>query len=121
MSAPVWVGIGLAGGAGALLRFRLDGLVQARTAGEFPFGTLAVNVAGSFVLGLLTGLSVTGDALLVAGTGALGSFTTLSTWVLETERLAEDGEGGLALANLAVSFVAGLAAAAAGWAIGAVL
>lgn len=114
----LWCGIAVVGGIGALARFELDGRIQIRAAGEFPFGTLAVNISGSFVLGLLTGLSVTGDAALVAGTGLLGSFTTFSTWLLEAERLAEDGEGRLALANLAVSLVAGAAAATAGWAIG---
>lgn len=117
----LWCGIAAVGGIGALARFEFDGLVQLRASGEFPFGTLVVNVSGSFVLGLLTGFSVTGDTALVAGTGLLGSFTTFSTWVLETERLAEDGEGRLALANVAVSLVAGTAAASAGWAIGAVL
>ena len=64
---------------------------------------------------------VTGDALLLLGTAALGSFTTFSTLVLETERLAEDGQERLALVNLAVSVAAGLLAAGAGWGIGALL
>lgn len=121
MSVLVWTGVAALGGLGALLRFRLDDLVQSRVSGELPLGTLAVNLAGSFCLGVLTGLSVTGDALLLAGTALLGSFTTFSTWMLETERLAEDGEGRLALANLAVSLGGGLAAAGIGWALGAAL
>ena len=119
MSAPAWIGVMLLGGAGALLRFRLDALVQLRVPGEFPLGTLVVNLAGSFALGLLTGLAVPGDALLLAATGLLGSFTTFSTWMLETERLGEDGEARLALANLALSFGGGLVAAVAGWLVGA--
>ena len=119
MTVLVWIGVGALGGVGALLRFQVDELVEWHTAGEFPWGTLAVNVLGSFLLGLLTGLQVTGDTLLLAGTAALGSFTTFSTWMLETERLAEDGERGLALANLALAFGAGLGAAGLGWAIGA--
>jgi CrcB protein len=119
MSVLVWIGAGALGGVGALARFHLDELVQWRAGGEFPFGTLLVNAFGSLGLGLLSGLSVTGDGLLLAGTAALGSFTTFSTWMLETERLAEDGEGRVALANLALSFGAGLAAAGLGWAIGA--
>jgi CrcB protein len=121
VSVLVWLGVAALGGVGALARFGLDGLVQRRAGGEFPLGTLVVNLVGSFCLGLLTGLDVTGDALLLAGTAVLGSFTTFSTWMLETERLAEDGEGRLALANVAVSLAAGVAAAAAGWAIGAAL
>ena len=109
----LWSAVGAVGGLGALARFELDGLVQLRATGEFPLGT--------FVLGLLTGLSITGDAVLLAGTGFLGSFTTFSTWMLETERLAEDGESRLAFANLVLSLLGGAAAAVAGWAIGAVL
>jgi fluoride exporter len=115
----VWLGIALLGGAGALLRFRLDALVQRRVAGAFPLGTFAVNVSGSFALGVVTGLGVTGDALLLIGTGFLGSFTTFSTWMLETERLAEEGDGALAVANVAIALAAGVAAAGLGWAIGA--
>ena len=121
MSAFVWIGVAALGGAGALLRFRLDAFVQMRSAGEFPLGTLAVNLTGALCLGLLTGLSVTGGGLMLAGTGLLGSFTTFSTWMLETERLAEEGEERLALANIAVSFGGGLAAAALGWVVGAAL
>jgi CrcB protein len=119
VTALVWTGVALLGGAGALLRFHLDATVQLRAAGEFPFGTLVVNVAGSFALGLLAGLHVAGDTLLLAGTATLGSFTTFSTWMLETERLAEDGESAVALANLVVPLAAGLAASGLGWAIGA--
>jgi CrcB protein len=116
-----WVGVALLGGLGALARFRLDAAVQRRAAGEFPFGTLAVNLVGAFCLGLLTGLSVTGGALLLSGTAALGSFTTFSTWMLETERLAEEGEGRLAAASVAVTLGAGAVAAMLGWLLGAVL
>jgi len=121
MSVGVWIGVALLGGIGALLRFRLDALVQLRFAGELPLGTLVVNLAGSFCLGALTGLSVTDDTLLLAGTGLLGSFTTFSTWMLETERLGEDGQGRLAVLNLAASFGGGLAAALLGWIVGAAL
>ena len=117
----VWVGAALLGGLGALLRFRLDEAVQRRFGDELPLGTLAVNVLGSFCLGLLTGLDVASGTLLLLGTGLLGSFTTFSTWMLETERLAEEGEGRLAAVNVVASLAAGLAAAGAGWALGAVL
>jgi CrcB protein len=116
-----WVGIAVLGGLGALARFRLDAAVQGRAAGEFPFGTLAVNLIGAFCLGLLTGLSVTGGAFLLSGTATLGSFTTFSTWMLETERLAEEGEGRLAAVNVAVSLGAGAVAAILGWLLGAAL
>lgn len=121
MSVLAWLGLAAVGGVGAIARFELDGVVQRRAAGEFPFGTLVVNVVGSFLLGLLKGAGVGGDALLVAGTGALGSFTTFSTWMLETERLGEDGDERLGAANVVGSLAAGLAAAVLGWAIGSVL
>lgn len=121
MSLLVWIGIGLLGGVGAILRFRIDALVQLRAAGEFPFGTLIVNLSGSFALGVLTGAGVTGDALLLAGTAVIGSFTTFSTWMLETERLGEEGDGGIALVNLGLSVLGGLAVALVGWGIGAAL
>jgi len=116
-----WVGVAVLGAFGALARFHLDGYVQRRTGSGFPAGTLAVNLTGSLLLGLLTGVSVTSGTMLVLGTGLLGSFTTFSTWMLETERLAEEGASRAALANVAVSLAGGLAAGAAGWAIGAVL
>lgn len=116
-----WVGVAVLGALGALARFHLDAFVQRRTGGGFPAGTLTVNVTGSLLLGLLTGLSVTSGTMLVLGTGLLGSFTTFSTWMLETERLAEEGASRVALGNIALSLAAGLAAGAAGWAIGAVL
>lgn len=121
MSTAVWFGVAALGGIGALLRFHLDAFVQRRVAGDLPLGTLAVNLGGTFVLGLLTGLSIAGDSLLLAGTALLGSFTTFSTLMLETERLGEDGDGRLAVVNVSISLVGGLVAASLGWAVGAVL
>ena len=120
MSLGVWIAVALLGGAGAVLRFELDGLVQ-RVADEFPLGTLAVNATGSLALGILVGAGVGGDALLLAGTGLLGSFTTFSTWMLETQRLTEDGDERVAAWNIGLSVAVGLAVAGGGWAIGAVL
>ncbi len=121
ITALNWTGVALLGGLGAILRFKLDGLVQGRLDSEFPFGTLVVNGLGSLLLGLLIGLDVSGSDMLLAGTATLGSFTTFSTWMLETERLAEEGESRLALANIAGSIALGIAAAGAGWAIGVAL
>ena len=119
MTALLWFGVAGLGGIAAILRFRLDEFVQRRTDGAFPFGTLTVNVLGSFALGVLTGADLTGDVLLLCGTAVLGSFTTFSTWMLETERLGEEGDERLAVLNVGVSLVAGLAAAVCGWALGA--
>jgi CrcB protein len=121
MSAGVYVGVALLGSAGALARYGLDTALQRASSTRFPVGTLAVNTCGCLILGLLVGLSVVGDTLVLVGTGFLGSFTTFSTWMLESQRLAENSLGRLAVINLAASFALGLVAASAGWGIGALL
>jgi fluoride exporter len=121
VTALVWLSVGLLGGVGALGRFLLDAAVSLRVGRQFPIGTLAVNASGAFLLGLLAGLGVGGRAMLLAGTATLGSYTTFSTWMLESHRLGEDGELRLAGANLTVSLLVGLVAAAVGWALGGVL
>jgi fluoride exporter len=120
VTAVVWLGVGVVSGGGAVARFLLHTAVQRRSKSIFPFGTLAVNALGSFALGVLHGAGVTGDALLLTGTALLGSFTTFSTWMAETDGLREQREGGLAVANVLGSLALGLAAVALGWAIGAV-
>ena len=120
MSLAVTLGIGLLGGVGALARFLLDGAVS-RRAGSFPWGTFAVNLSGAFALGVLAGAAVGGDAHRFAATGLLGSFTTFSTWVLESHRLGEDGQLRVAAANLLVSLVLGVALAWLGRELGAAL
>lgn len=102
--------IGLLGGVGAVARFLLDGLVSERAGGAFPAGTLTVNLTGACALGLLVGAALEGDALVLAGTGLLGSYTTFSTWMLESHRLSEDGAMRAAQLNFAVSLAAGLVA-----------
>jgi CrcB protein len=121
VTALLWLGVGLLGGVGALGRFLLDAAVSLRIGRQFPIGTLAVNASGAFLLGLLAGLGVGGRTMLLAGTATLGSYTTFSTWMLESHRLGEDGELRLAAANLTVSLLLGVAAAAAGWALGGAL
>jgi fluoride exporter len=117
----VWCAVGLIGGVGALLRFALDGVVSERMHSEFPWGTFAVNISGAFVLGLFAGLALHGDALLLAGTALVGSYTTFSTWMLETHRLGEEGELWLGVVNVVLSLALGIAAAALGRTIGGAL
>ena len=109
-----WIGVLVAGGFGALLRFLVDGAVARRAARSFPFGTLAVNISGAALLGLLGGLALSRHAALVADTAFVGSYTTFSTWMLETQRLGEERQVGGAVANLVVSIVLGIAAALCG-------
>ena len=117
----VWIGVGLLGALGAHLRFSLAGAIAARRPGQFPLGTFVVNLTGGFMLGLLVGLSVTGDALLLLGTGVLGSYTTFSTWMVEAERLGEDASFRLMWLYLVCSMFAGLAMTGAGWILGGAL
>ena len=119
MSALVWAGVVVIGGAGSVLRFYVDGIVAAATRRNFPYGTLVVNLSGAVVLGLLTGLALGGNAALLAGTAAVGSYTTFSTWMLETQRLTEERQYSKAALNIIVSLVLGVAAAELGRLIGA--
>ena len=106
-----WVGVLVAGGFGAVLRFLVDGAVARRAARSFPFGTLAVNISGAALLGLLGGLALSRHAALLADTAFVGSYTTFSTWMLETQRLGEERQVRYAVANLVASIVLGIAAA----------
>jgi CrcB protein len=119
VSAWIWVAVAPLGAIGALGRFLLDGIVSARASGGFPVGTLVVNATGSLLLGLLAGLAVTGNALLLVGTATIGSYTTFSTWMLESQRLTEDADVLGAFVNIAASLAIGVGAAALGHAIGA--
>ncbi|WP_153812078.1 fluoride efflux transporter CrcB [Streptomyces sp. SUK 48] len=100
---------------GAPLRYLTDRTVQSRHDTVFPWGTFTVNVVGSLVLGLITGVVVAGgvssDFQLLIGTGLCGALTTYSTFSYETLRLAEDGARFFAAANVVASIVAGLGAA----------
>jgi CrcB protein len=121
MSMLTVIGVGLLGGLGALGRFALDGQVAGRLGREFPYGTLAVNVLGSFVLGLLVGLALSSSTYRLLGTGFIGAFTTFSTWTFESHRLGEDGRLNVGLANFAVSLALGVLTAWAGRHLGAAL
>jgi fluoride exporter len=118
VSVLVWTGVVVIGGLCSVLRFLVDGAVGSRLGRDFPFGTLVVNISGAVTLGLLSGLALGEDAALLAGTAAVGSYTTFSTWMLETQRLAEEREMRGAVVNVIASLALGIAAAAAGKAIG---
>jgi fluoride exporter len=110
--------VGVAGALGAVSRYLLDGLVQDRTSGFFPFGTFTVNVVGSFVLGVAAGLvlghGVSGRLEAVVGAGFCGGLTTWSTVAWEAVRLAEEESITAALLSTLTNLAASLAAAAVG-------
>ena len=107
--------IALGGATGALLRYGVDTTVTTLTGAGFPFGTLVVNVSGSFVLGLLFAFVVERSllppevrpALMI---GVLGAYTTFSTFEYETQRLVEAGAHWWGLANIVTSVAVGYAA-----------
>ena len=112
-----------AGGGGAVARFLLDRAVVDRTRGVFPWGTLVINVTGSLLLGLITGLALhhglSKSAKIVLGTGFCGAYTTFSTFTHETVRLAEERAFGTAARNVLASLVLPALAAGAGLALAA--
>ena len=82
--------------------------------GDFPLGTLAVNLSGAVVLGILAGAALSGTAYTIVAGGGVGTYTTFSTWMLESHRAGEGGDARVLWANIAISLVAGLAAVAIG-------
>jgi len=115
--------IAAAGGFGAIARYGLGGLVQSIAGEDFPWGTVAVNVLGCLLFGVIWGAVVeerwtcsveTRTVILV---GFMGSFTTFSTFAAETGQRISDGQWLLALSNVAVQNIVGIAAFLLGWSI----
>lgn len=111
--------VALAGGVGAATRFLVDGLVRDRTRSRgLPIATLVVNVSGSLLIGLLAGAALVhgwgGVGFAVATTGFCGGYTTFSTAMVETVRLARAGQPGAAAVSLGASVLLTVAAASLG-------
>ncbi|MGP4060303.1 fluoride efflux transporter CrcB [Halobacillus sp. H74] len=79
--------VGLGGFCGAILRYAVSRWIENRTSSTLPTATLFINIAGSFLLGVLLGLDLTKTWFLLCGTGILGAFTTFSTFKLEAIQL----------------------------------
>jgi CrcB protein len=116
-----WIAVGLLGGTAAAARYLIDTAVTARTNHPFPHGILAINIGGALALGLVAGIALEGQALVIVAGGGIGSFTTFSTWILDSHRLAEAGHTRLVWLNLGLSLLAGFAAVALGHWLGTVL
>lgn len=113
MTNIVWIAMG--GAFGAVARYLVSGWTYAWLGRGFPWGTLAVNVIGSFLMGfffdLLTErLFVSPQVRSAILVGIFGAFTTFSTFSIETLNLIEEGATGLALANIAISVIVCLVA-----------
>jgi CrcB protein len=118
MTALLVLAVAAAGGVGAVARLVLDGFLRARVRIAYPLGTTVINVTGSFLLGLVTGLALAhglpAEWRAVLGTGFLGGYTTFSTASVETVRLVQAGRPGLAALNALGTLGLTLLAAAAG-------
>lgn len=113
--------IALAGGFGAGLRYLIDLAVTRRTGARFPWGTLIVNVTGSFALGVVAGLTTDATVLAVVGSGLLGGYTTFSAVAATSAVMADEGRGVPAALNTFGTLAATIAAAALGlWLGGAI-
>jgi CrcB protein len=107
--------VGIGGLLGSVARYLVAVLLAGQTAGTFPFATLAVNVAGCFLIGLIFALSDRGNVLspewrVFLTTGFCGGFTTFSTFSYESLRLMQDGEYLYVASYILISVVVGLAA-----------
>lgn len=114
----LWICLGGALGTGC--RYLLSGWLQRRLGATFPWGTLAVNLLGSFLLGLILEVALTTETFslelrLALTTGVMGGFTTYSTFNYETLQLFREGSYALGLANLAATVVGCLVAGLLGW------
>lgn len=122
INGVIWVALGSV--VGGTARFWLSGLVARRVGETFPWGTIVVNVSGAFLLGVLAA-SAAGHGIFAAvgpwqfaAIGILGTYTTVSSFSLQTLALARDGEMMRAAGNMALSLSLCLLAVAAGFAAG---
>ena len=124
MTPLLFVVVALAGGVGAVARFALDAAMRARLGGG-PWGTVAINLSGSLLLGLLVGVAgagvLPGEWLAALGTGFLGGYTTFSAASFETVRMLQQRRWSAALLVGLGQLIAATALAALGLWLGALL
>lgn len=120
---PKLLWLALAGSAGTLARWGLQGMVQRATGSAFPWGTLAVNVAGCFLFGCVWSLAeermlLSAETRILLLVGFMGAFTTFSSFAFETGALLRDAQYARAAANVALQNLLGIVALFAGHAAG---
>ncbi len=103
------------------MRLHVDETIRNRTHGDAPVGIFVVNLTGALLLGILTGAALPHHTSLITATAFVGAYTTFSTWMLETQRLAEERQMWPAATNIVISMALGLAAAWLGQTMGAAL
>jgi len=120
-----WLAVAVGGAIGSLARFWLTGLMTMLTGPQFPWGTLLINVLGSFVIGLVAGLTLTParvmmhpDLRIFLMTGICGGFTTFSSFSLQTLELLQAGEVAPALGYILGSLVLCVLGTFGGWTLG---
>lgn len=114
MNVGGWILVGLLGGLAAGARYIVDAEITRVSRIPFPVGIFVVNILGALLVGLVAGGALEGQARVVVAGGVIGSFTTFSTWILDTHELGRIGQARLAWLNLAASAAVGLAAVAIG-------
>jgi fluoride exporter len=114
VSGSGWIAIGLVGGAAAGARYLCDSTIVRLAGADFPMGILVVNLVAALALGAVAGSGLHGEGLTIVAGGAIGSFSTFSTWMLDTHLLRVGRGADLAWLNVVVSLVAGSAAFAVG-------
>lgn len=123
MTLWVFLLTAVAGGVGASFRYAVELLIRARVKRDFPWATVVINVSGSFLLGLLTGLAgqshLPGQLATILGVGLLGGYTTFSTASFETIRLLNERRYTTSLLYALGTLIICCVAAAAGWWLGA--
>ena len=119
MTPMLFVGVALAGGLGAGLRFAVDAWIKTRHSSKLPLGTMAINISGSFLIGAVGALALSGviseELRLALGVGLLGGYTTFSTASIEALRLLEQREQRASAIAALGTLVLGTLSAAIGW------